>query len=422
MKVLLISSAARRGGGRRAVWELMGALQRTGVDVTVFARSRRPEDPPNVHRVRFGVESLLDRLADATGRDLDLRHVGSILRLARIRAGDVSLVHLHVLYGVARGWISLRALQRLAERLPTVWTFHDQWPILPGLHVDLEGVVAPERAAAILGVDQPVFRDHPRVQGARRRLLPLLPRPAAIICPSRHLAELAAGAAQFRGVPIHRVPHGLPFLALPERNLPREAARRALGLPGEARLVLLVAAHLDDWFKGTALALDVVRQMRTPNTRLVVVGDASPRLRAAMPPSAIYLGYLADDATLARVYRAADVVLIGSLGENFPYVALESLACESPVAAFRVGGLVEIVGDNERGVLAPPFETSDLAAAIDALLEDEARRTSYGVRGRRWVEATCDVDRWIEAHLTVYRRAMADFAGAGPARAGPVVR
>ena len=100
-------------------------------------------------------------------------------------------------------------------------------------------------------------------------------------------------------------------------------------------------------------------------------------------------------------------------------MALESLACETPVAAFRVGGLVEIVGEDERGVLASPFEAADLAAAIDALLGDGARSAAYGVQGRRWVETTCDADRWVEAHLAVYRRAITDFAAGRAGAAGP---
>jgi glycosyltransferase involved in cell wall biosynthesis len=200
--------------------------------------------------------------------------------------------------------------------------------------------------------------------------------------------------------------------------MPREAARRGLGLPLDAKVVLLIAAHLEDWVKGTALAFDVIRQMRTRNVRLVVVGDAPPETARQIPAAATYLGYLRDDAALARVYRAADLLLVPSLGENFPYVALEALACRTPVAAFRVGGLIEIVGENQRGVLARPFDTGDLAAAIDDVLADKARRDQYGLEGRRWVEEMCDVPRSIEAHMTVYRQAIADFARRGASDAG----
>lgn len=409
LRAIFLSSAAKLGGGRRAVWELMGALRRAGVDVTTLVRSRRPEDPPTVRQVRFRFESLFDRLAAVAGRDVDLRHVGSILRLGQIRRSDVDVVHFHVLYGTARGWLSFRSVQRLAQRVPTVWTFHDEWPIMPGLHVDLEGVVPPDRAVAIAGAGQPVMRRDRRAQAARRWYLPRLPRPTAIICPSEHLARLASEAAQFRGVPVHRVAHFLPFLGLPETRLPRSVARRDLGLPADAPLLLMVAASLDEWFKGAALGFEVARRIQTPDARLVVVGDGSPRVMAGLPPAAIHLGYVADDVTLARLYRAADVLLISSLGENLPYVALEALTCETPVAAFRVGGLVEIVGDDERGVLAAPFDVAGLAAAIDALLRDGERRAAHGARGRRWVEATCDADRAITAHLAIYRQAVADF-------------
>lgn len=97
---------------------------------------------------------------------------------------------------------------------------------------------------------------------------------------------------------------------------------------------------------------------------------------------------------------------MGSPGENLRYVALESPACETPVVAFRVGGLAEIAGD-ERGVPAPAFDTAALAAAIDALLLDGGRRASCGARGRAWVEAPCDVDRWVDTHLAIDRRTMA---------------
>lgn len=416
MRVLIVSSAYGSGGGaRRTVSDLMGALSQAGVDVTTFVRARQPGDPPNVRGLRLGIESLLDRIGRGPWVDADARHLGSILRLRRVRAGDFDVVHLHALHG-SGGWISLRAVQQLARRIPTVWTFHDEWPLFPGLRVDLQRTLPPDEIRLALGADLPVYRDHPRVQQARSRLLRRLPRPAAIICPSAHLAGLTAESPHFHDVPVHRVPHGLPFLALPETRVSRSEARAALGLAPNARLVLLVAARLDHWFKGVRLAAQTLGRLRTAHVRILTVGQVPPEIAAQLPPSTTHLGYLRDDAALARAYRAADVTLMPSLGENFPYVALESLACGTPVAAFRVGGLVEILGADERGVLARPFDPDDLAAGVDALLQDAADRTARGARGRHWVEDVCDTERWVQAHLAIYREAMAAPPGAGPSR------
>jgi glycosyltransferase involved in cell wall biosynthesis len=380
--------------------------------VTAFVRAGRPGDPPNVFGLEFGFEGMLNRIDRRPWEDVDARHLGSILRLGRVRTGDFDVVHLHALHGT-RSWVSLGAVQRLARRIPTVWTFHDEWPLLPGLRVDLQRVLRPDQIRLTLGADVPGYRDHPQVQRTRARLHRRLPRPTAIICPSKHLAALTATSPHFQDVPTYHVPHGLPFLGLTETRIPQDAARAALRLPPLVPIVLLVAARLDHWFKGMHLAGEALRRLRTPNAKALVVGRASPEVVAQLPRSALYLGYLRDDAALARAYRAADVTLMPSLGENFPYVALESLACSTPVAAFGVGGMAEIVGSDERGVLTRPFDVNLLAAGIDALLQDGGRRAACGARGRRWVEAVCDVDRWVEAHRAVYQEAMAGFAPGG---------
>ena len=150
----------------------------------------------------------------------------------------------------------------------------------------------------------------------------------------------------------------------------------------------------DHWLSARRVELEVF----TDNERAIRLYE-----RAGFEREGVLRAYAFRDGAYA------DVLLMSSLGENLPYVALEALACETPVAAFRVGGLIEIVGESECGVLAAPFDGVELAAGIDALLEDGSRRAICGVGGRRWVEATCNIDRSIAAHLAIYRRAIADF-------------
>ncbi len=407
LRILVLTSASVGGGAQRAAFELCQALRDSGAEVTVFAGRRRPGDPTWVRTIRLGIEDVFHRIDRTLHLDSDLRHVGSILRLSRVQKTHFDVVHFHNLRDSRGGWVSLRAARSLAHRLPAVWTFHDEWPVVPGLIADLQRAMPSQMVREAVGEDEPLYRDHPRTLRRQRWMRRALPRPAAIVCPSRYMAHLAAESGLYSGVPVHHVPNGLAFLHRPETRIDRAAARQMLGLPARGPIVLLVAPNLEAPIKGAALAVSTLARLTTPGARLLAVGNASQRLRDAIHLPATFTGYLPpDDARLAAAYRAADVTLMPSFSDNFPYVALESLACETPVAAFRVGGLPEIVGLDRRGRLAPPFDCAALAAAVDELLGDAPARRAAGTSGHRWAMETCNPSRATRAHLRIYREAM----------------
>jgi glycosyltransferase involved in cell wall biosynthesis len=239
---------------------------------------------------------------------------------------------------------------------------------------------------------------------------PRMPRPAAIICPSRYMAVLAGNSPLYRDVPVHVVPYGLPFATDPVVEIPREQARRELGIDPEAQVVLLLAASLESPFKGGWLAVEAMRALAASGASRVqamVAGRSSQELARQLPLKSTVLGYLGDGRALARAYRAADVTMISSVADNYPYVALESFACQRPIAAFDLGGFPDLVGDNrQRGALADPIKPESLAAAARWLLEDDDRRSSIGAEAQRWVRQTCDTKHWVARHLEIYQQAI----------------
>lgn len=104
---------------------------------------------------------------------------------------------------------------------------------------------------------------------------------------------------------------------------------------------------------------------------------------------------------IRQLYSHAAVFVCPSVYEPFGITNLEAMACATPVVASAVGGIPEVVVDGETGVLVPvelsPDEpmtpvdpdrfARDLAAAINALVGDPARRTAMGEAGRRRAEA-----------------------------------
>ncbi|MEZ4414687.1 MAG: glycosyltransferase family 4 protein [Gemmatimonadota bacterium] len=98
---------------------------------------------------------------------------------------------------------------------------------------------------------------------------------------------------------------------------------------------------------------------------------------------------------------SAELAVFPSLMEATSVAALESMACERPVAASRVGGLPEIV-DDEVGGLFAPADPEDLARVVLGLLRRPDLR-ELGARGRQRVESHWSNRRLAERHLDVYQ-------------------
>jgi glycosyltransferase involved in cell wall biosynthesis len=99
------------------------------------------------------------------------------------------------------------------------------------------------------------------------------------------------------------------------------------------------------------------------------------------------VGTLQDDYSLAMLYSAADVMLVPSRMDNLPQTALESLCCGTPVIAFDVGGLSDMVKHQVNGYLAAPFSTEDFSAGMDWALNAADQNLASEAR-KRAVEFT----------------------------------
>jgi D-inositol-3-phosphate glycosyltransferase len=184
----------------------------------------------------------------------------------------------------------------------------------------------------------------------------------------------------------------------------RPQARRALGLPPHAPLLLFVGRIQP--LKGVDVAVRALASMRDhPDASLLVVGGPSgPRGEEHLAS----LQKLVDELGLAErvrfvepqphellstYYRAADVCVVPSRSESFGLVALEAAACGTPVVAAAVGGLTTHVEDGRTGIVVDPSTPEAFAAAVSGILSDpvlaERLATAAVVRSRRytWAQA-----------------------------------
>ncbi len=265
---------------------------------------------------------------------------------------------------------------RLAAAGPIVLDAHYLWP---------DGV-----AAAVLAAELGV----PFTLTARGSDLNVVANDRAIAQRITAAAERASGCwavsraladrfALVTGMPRERIEEVRNGVDL-ERFAPGDAAtaRAELGLPANARLLLGVGRLVAG--KGFHLAAKALRAL-PDDVRLVLVGDGPERATIARwgGERVHFVGVLSPART-ALAYRAADLLVLPSEREGWPNVVTEALASGLRVVATRVGGIPEILGDQDPvpawlGALVQPGNVEALAAATRRVLGEP--RDTAAVRG-----------------------------------------
>jgi D-inositol-3-phosphate glycosyltransferase len=202
--------------------------------------------------------------------------------------------------------------------------------------------------------------------------------------------------------------------------IPKDEARQFIGLEAHQRMVLFVGRI--EPLKGVDTLLRAMSCLKFQSVLhpvyLAIIGgepDADPDEMTAemvrlqqlcddlcMGQTVIFLGKRAQD-TLPYYYSAAEVLVMPSFYESFGMVALEAMACGTPVIASQVGGLAFLVRDGETGYHVPEGDPSALCDKLTLLLSDRELRERMGncaaeyAQGYRWEKIAAQI-------VSVYER------------------
>jgi len=116
---------------------------------------------------------------------------------------------------------------------------------------------------------------------------------------------------------------------------------------------------------------------------------------------------------VVEVYRSADVVLLTSISEAFPFSVIEAMSCGCAVVASDVGGVREAL--EGCGVVVRPRDVDGFATEVRHLLDDPPMRARLGARARAKVLERFRIDESVAAYLNLYTEYGA--AGAPPVEA-----
>src|SRR5881397_1279081 len=214
--------------------------------------------------------------------------------------------------------------------------------------------------------------------------------------------ELATWLGDDRNIRL--VPFGVDRAFFTESPRARERGRADWRIPEEAFVVLHVGSTVDR--KNVPLVIETVARLRQHSDVYLLqvggrfTGEQEQLIDRLDLRRAVRSVNAADETTLRRAYRAADVLLFPSLYEGFGYPVLEAYASGLPVVTSGAGGLKEVGGDAL--VVVEGRDPGAYVAALEGLSDDPLRREEL-VEGGRARARTFTWQRTAEQTADVYR-------------------
>ena len=185
-----------------------------------------------------------------------------------------------------------------------------------------------------------------------------------LISPSQWLANRAANSRLFSNANIHVIPNAIDIKFWNSDN--RHLSRKCLGLSSDDFVISFGSlGSFNDSRKGLDLIPKIMNLVWgklmslqpkiLPRLKIISFGSFELSFHPSIATHHSYKGMVNDDKFLRDIYKASDCYLLPSRFDNFPNTAVEAQSCGTPVFAFRVGGLPDIVNDYFSGYLFEPY-------------------------------------------------------------------
>jgi len=391
------------GGMNVYVRELTRKLGGRGVGVDVFTRSQDEHVPHVLHdlgycnrvvHIRAGSETPMAREQLA---ELLPQFVDGVQEFARAKDLTYDIIHSHY-------WLSgLAGLQlRRKWQVPMIHMFHTL--------AMMKSRVArsPEEEPSDLRLDSErvILREVDRVVASTQAELAQFQWLYKVDTSNTEVIPPGVDTAHFYPIPI-------------------DEAKAYIGVPPEQNLLLFVGRieplkGIDTLLEAMALLKEEGVLQEHPVSLMVIGGEPNAgsedmaaemaRLKGlceslGMGDLVTFLGKR-DQDTLQYYYSAAEIVVVPSHYESFGLVALEAMACGTPVVASETGGLVFLVRDGETGFHVPAGDAKALADRLQTLIQDEVLRARLG---RQAAEYAKDYDWSVVADhiMSLYNNVLA---------------
>lgn len=366
MNILFLNTTYLCGGAEKITNQIFDGMRARGHQVYEIVSYHKKTEPlkPGMTVLYQGAPMLLmNRLITGNHNNASLsipysRH--AILHF--IKEKHIDVVHLHNAHG---NFLGIRDIRAIADVCPVVWTLHDFWPLTghcasptdcpalwkegcqscpqlqnyPPLRKDIAHQLWKEKYTAF---------SHPNIH---------------YVTPSFWMLEQVK-QSHLKNADCQCIPNSLNTSLW--KAYEKKELREKYQLPVSKQILAFVAADPAKKSKGMHLLLDALERLSNPEQYLLLIAGQKTGIQLLENSgfSIRHFGYLTDQKKMNEFYALADILINPSLYETFGLVNIEAMASGTPVIAFSVCAMEEIIS-SDCGWCIEPENSVKLAQSIE---------------------------------------------------------
>lgn len=410
MNILHISNTDLAGGRFTGFYMQNLLSNKYSVEMAVWDKTAKyshvHQIPPGNPVMRF-VANVVMKVGGRLGLD-GLTGSGGWLLPSRDYFKRANVVHLHLIHNSSN--FSILSLPMLSRRKPVVWTIHDPWAITGGCEHSFEC----DRWMTGCAQRCP----HPRRRSLLRHYMPYLHwriklwayrrSNVTLVVASKWMRDRVAQSPLMKHFPCHLIPFGIDLAVFKQKN--KIECRKNLGIPSNHKVIAFRDVGLkSDRFKGGWWLMEALKiyEPKEPTTLLII--EDGKAFRALLGKYSILLTGWIDGGELVDVLAAADIFLMPSIQETFGLMAVEAMACGTPVVVFDGTSLPDVIKAPLGGLAVPSRDSAALAEAIKLLLDDDELRVRLGKQARQIAEREYSSSLYVERHISLYEEVISNY-------------
>jgi glycosyltransferase involved in cell wall biosynthesis len=316
------------------------------------------------------------------------------------------VIHLHMIQNNAN--MSVLSLPRLSRLKPVVWTIHDPWALTGGCVHSFEC----DRWLTGCAPRCP----HPRCRSLFQHYMPYLHwrvkrrvyrrADITLIVASPWMQDRVGRSPLLRHLRCHQIPFGIDLGVFKPR--PKAECREKMGIAPDQKVIAFRDVGLgSDRFKGLPWLMAALKIYEPQKPTCLLIFEDGRGFKILSPKYKVIRTGWIDGEALAVALCAADVFMMPSIQESFGLMAVEAMACGTPVIVFEGTSLPDIIRAPRGGLAVPAKNAAALAEAMKRLLENDDLRNEIGGQARRLAESEYAFPRYVQRHISLYEEVLA---------------